>query len=221
MAAHDLKAPTTNISVLADMIYSRHFANEETKDLFEKLKISINQLHKKVHTLNYVIESKSNLNGSSECLLFADVFDLVRASIANQIEQAGATITQDFTKCPEISFSSPNLESIMQNLLTNAIKFRDPTRALRIDVKTIRDNDFIKLIFSDNGLGFDVDKHGDKIMKPFSRLHSNIEGQGIGLYLIKSIISTNGGHIKVESQPNRGTQFTIYLKHSNEEYFTY
>ncbi|SKB27422.1 ATP-binding protein [Maribacter arcticus] len=66
----------------------------------------------------------------------------------------------------------------------------------------------MQLSFKDNGIGFDQNL-AYKIFRLFKRMHTHVEGLGIGLYIIHSIINENGGKINVKSQVNKGTEFII------------
>lgn len=70
----------------------------------------------------------------------------------------------------------------------------------------------IELRVSDNGMGINLNKHGDKLFGLFQRFNPNIEGSGIGLHIVKKQVETLGGEIKVESTVNIGTTFYIYIK---------
>jgi signal transduction histidine kinase len=66
------------------------------------------------------------------------------------------------------------------------------------------------LTISDNGLGMDVQDPRAPLFQLFGRQHAHIEGTGVGLYLVRRIVHSNGGHLAVESTPGQGTTFTIY-----------
>ena len=68
------------------------------------------------------------------------------------------------------------------------------------------------ITFSDNGLGFDMEKFKDKIFKLYKRFHSNFEGRGMGLYMVKTQVEAMDGKIEVHSRPNAGTTFIIHLQ---------
>lgn len=75
------------------------------------------------------------------------------------------------------------------------------------------EGNYTLLSYNDNGIGIDISKYGNKLFSPFQRLEVNKATRtGIGLYLIKNIIEINGGYIKVESTPGKGTTFLCILK---------
>jgi signal transduction histidine kinase len=104
------------------------------------------------------------------------------------------------------------LFSILYNLISNAIKYRSPDRPLQISLKcfwTPKRGTCISC--SDNGRGMDLKTAGKNLFKLYKRFHPGIPGRGIGLYLVKTHIETLGGEIEVDSAPEKGTRFLIYL----------
>ncbi|PKG44313.1 ATP-binding protein, partial [Psychroflexus sp. MES1-P1E] len=67
------------------------------------------------------------------------------------------------------------------------------------------------LIIKDNGLGMDLDSSTDNIFRLFKRMHTHIEGRGVGLYIVNSLVESHGGNIEVTSEINKGTTFKIYF----------
>ena len=97
----------------------------------------------------------------------------------------------------------------MYNLVSNGIKYRSHLTPI-INIRTERDGDQIMLSVQDNGTGI---KKNDinKIFDIYGRLQTNVEGQGIGLYLAKKIVDAAGGNITVESEPGKGSKFILEL----------
>jgi signal transduction histidine kinase len=126
------------------------------------------------------------------------------------IKDTNAHIQTDF-QVPYIRFARKNIRSIFYNLLTNALKYRSPDRRAEIFVQSQQQNSYIVLSFTDNGLGIPADQLG-KIFLMFKRVHTHVEGSGIGLYIVKRIIESSGGTIEVTSQPGAGTTFTLFFK---------
>ena len=212
VAAHDLKAPITNLSILSEMIKAEMSPEEQRSELFSKLHKSIDQMHKKVFSLNNVMNFKTTLLYKNERLNFEAVFNEIKQSISEQLENSKAVIDEDFSECREINYPALHLKSIMQNLLTNAIKYRDPDKALKIQVKTTLKDGIICLSIKDNGLGFDASKYKKKIFGLFKRMHTHVEGMGVGMYIVKSILDSHSGKIEVKSEPGKGALFNVYFK---------
>jgi signal transduction histidine kinase len=84
---------------------------------------------------------------------------------------------------------------------------------LKIKVLSKEVDGYSLLMIRDNGIGIDLEQHGEMIFFPFKRIGAKeAEGTGIGLYIVKSIIEKNGGFIKLKSYPGEGTAFCCYLK---------
>jgi signal transduction histidine kinase len=133
----------------------------------------------------------------------------IEASIENRIISSGTTIRKDVGNT-KIYFSKKNLRSIIYNLITNGIKFSNPDRPSEIWISAKSEKGYSVLTVKDNGIGM---RSGDieKIFSMYSRLNENIEGHGIGLYLARKIINAAGGKIEVESEPGKGSTFTVYF----------
>jgi hypothetical protein len=104
------------------------------------------------------------------------------------------------------------VHSILYNLLNNAIKYRSPERKPVITITSQQSEHYFILEIADNGLGIDLKQNGDNLFKLYKRFHFHTEGKGLGLYLVKLQVEALGGYIKVDSEINRFTRFTIYLR---------
>ena len=89
--------------------------------------------------------------------------------------------------------------------------YRDPEKPLQIRVKSKKVNGHTTIIFKDNGLGFDSIKFKEEIFRPYTRLHSHVDGSGLGLYIIKMIIDYHRGGVRVESEPRKGATIALRL----------
>src|SRR5690606_37667081 len=98
---------------------------------------------------------------------------------------------------------------IIQNLISNAIKYKNPDRAPVILIESYIENNIVKLRVKDNGLGIDLERNGDKIFGFRKTFHKHPDAKGLGLFITRNQIETLGGKIYVESKPNIGTTFTI------------
>ncbi len=106
---------------------------------------------------------------------------------------------------------SENLKSVLYNLLSNPIKYRSLGREPWISVTCRSLGDYYVLTVGDNGLGMDMRQEA-KIFALFKRLHTHVEGTGIGLYIVKRMIENAGGRIEVESKVGEGSTFKVYFK---------
>lgn len=211
VAAHDLRAPLTNMQSLFAMLESSNTITEEAKPIFDKLKYVGKLMCDKLKALNSVIALKSNLGAKKEKINFKEIVEKIKAIHSEKIIESRTIIKEDFSAYPTIDYNPVQFESILHNLISNAIKYKHARRKPLISISTKIEEDKPVLIIKDNGLGFDTGNDPNKIFRLFKRMHTHVEGLGVGLYIIYTIIKNNGGDIIVESEINKGTQFKIYF----------
>ena len=125
------------------------------------------------------------------------------------ILKSGAIVKGDFSKVSAIPYNKVYMESIFLNLVGNAIKYKSETRTPEIFITSEIENKKIKLKFKDNGLGIDLEKHGNKLFGLNKVFHRHPEAKGVGLFMTKTQIEAMGGDISATSAINIGTTFTI------------
>lgn len=103
------------------------------------------------------------------------------------------------------------IHSIFYNLISNSIKYRKPGKIAAIEVKTVLIAGKILISFKDNGVGIDLTKNGNKIFGLYKRFHHEVEGKGLGLFMVKTQVEALGGNIRVNSKPGEGAEFIVEL----------
>ena len=104
------------------------------------------------------------------------------------------------------------MESIFFNLITNSIKYAKPGLTPVITITSRVHEGVNQLVFTDNGLGFDMENVKDKIFGLHQKFHNHVDSKGIGLYLVHNHVTSLGGEISIKSEVNQGTQFVISFK---------
>jgi PAS domain S-box-containing protein len=211
LAAHDMKAPLTNLQSLVQFIEESDGIKKECQGLFDKMVTSIGMMSNTIYTLNDVIAIQESHHPTNEHLKFREVLNTVKNSLVTQIKDAKVKIRADFSKAPDIYYPQLYLQSILQNLISNSIKYRQANKAPLIEIETLEKEEGYYLIIKDNGLGMDLDSSTDDIFRLFKRMHTHIEGRGVGLYIVNSLVESHGGNIEVTSEINKGTTFKIYF----------
>jgi PAS domain S-box-containing protein len=215
-ASHDLRSPLSNLEALTTALIDNAATKDEHEDdqvLLRMVAASIGKLKGTIMDLTEITKVQKNSEQQPvEELLFAEVLAGVEEDIAPLIHEAKARINASF-EVQSIRYARKNLRSILYNLVSNAVKYRDPQHPAVINLKTRREGDYVVLTVQDNGLGIRKDQQG-KLFSMFRRLHSHVEGTGIGLYIVKRIIENHDGRIQVDSEEGQGTTFTVYFKES-------
>ena len=101
------------------------------------------------------------------------------------------------------------LESIILNLMTNAVKYRSLDREPKIAISAKKQDGYLVLSISDNGLGIDLERYGDKLFGMYKTFHDNKDARGLGLYIIKNQIEAMDGNITVTSEVGKGSTFKV------------
>ena len=211
-ASHDLKSPVTNAEGLLTILKEEFASSDpEVQSILEKLDQSVYQMHRTIQELTDVSKVQRQAEDELEKLSFVEVMAEVQDVLSDEITKSGVIIQTEFEENPEVWFSHKNLKSIMFNLVSNAIKYRAPDRVPRVFVTSTADEKYVILSVSDNGIGIDLAKHEKKIFSLFKRLNDNVEGSGVGLFIVKRIVDYNQGKIEVESKVGEGSTFRVYF----------
>lgn len=209
--AHDLRAPIVNMKMLSQLILKEE-EQEQQKIFVAEIGNAVHKLDNTLNGLIQIIEMENEHEIKFSKVDFKEILREVKSELQHKIAAEQANIETDFAEVPSIFYVEAYLESILKNLISNAIKYRSPERNPLIQVKTEYQGEFIVLTVADNGRGIDMEEHGRNLFKPFKRFHRETEGMGVGLYVIKYMVTKNGGHIEVESNVGEGTTFRIFLK---------
>jgi len=103
------------------------------------------------------------------------------------------------------------INSILYNLISNAIKYRSPDRAPKIKIRSTHIGNYIRIDVTDNGLGIDLNRFKENLFGLYKRFHTHMEGKGLGLFLVKLQCEVLGGYVDVTSAQGVGTTFSVYL----------
>jgi len=211
-ASHDLKSPVNNLLSVFELLDTSKVNDKETLELIMILKTTTESLRETLKNSVDELILKDQLNASIEKLNLNENLNEVLLSINSLIINSKVKINIDFSKLPAINFNKEYLNSIFLNLITNSIKYSKPNTFPFISISSKKINGKSQLIYSDNGLGFDMDKVQGKIFGLHQKFHNHIDSNGIGLYLIYNHITNLGGSVEVESKVNEGVTFTIIFK---------
>ena len=209
-AAHDLRSPLVVLKTYPDLI--RRFKDEQKKlaalDRMKKASISLeNILNNMMEFVDYQKNDKHHI----EELHFEEIFKSLFHQLSFELEDINPIFTTNFCRAPKLQYCKAHLNSIIYNLVSNAIKYRKEGNDLKIEITTEQDGSYILLKIKDNGIGMDLEQFGHLLFQPFKRLNTDRTGTGLGLSIIKNKIEINGGKIEVESKKEQGATFKVYL----------
>jgi nitrogen-specific signal transduction histidine kinase len=208
-ASHEIKGPLNSLKGLSDVAL-KTVKDKESLEYFEYINKTVQKLTKTLNNMLYFSRAKNIVPEYSEIklqsfvdeaikgLMFKESFDKIK--ISNRISEKYV-----------ISSDEVILNSVIQNLIGNAIKYHDSKKASSyLDIDAEEKNNIITMQFKDNGIGID-NVHKNKLFGMFYRATNEAEGTGLGLYIVKLSIEKLGGTIEFESEPGEFTKFTVTI----------
>lgn len=210
--SHNLRSPVNNLLSVFNLLDVSKIQDGETLDFIDLLKAATENLKDTLNNYVDVLHEKETFNASIEEINFNDSLNSVLVSLDALLKTSKTNLNVNFSEVEKIKFNKNYLESIFLNLITNSIKYARHDQVPEITISSHHINGVDQLIFTDKGLGFDMDNVKDKIFGFHQKFSNHIDSKGIGLYLVYNHVTSLGGKIAVESKVNEGTTFTISFK---------
>lgn len=218
IVSHNMRSHGSNLSMLTNFLLEDRIEEEEKLHTLQMLKKAANGLNDTIAHLNEVVQIKTETEQKIMRLELRTIVDKVSQSLEALFSSNEVKLRVEIPENCEVLGVTAYVESAVLNLLTNAVKYRDPEKESQITVKTeARDQNLI-LHVQDNGQGIDLKKNGDKLFGMYKTFHHHPESRGIGLFITRNQIESMGGTISVTSKPGIGSTFSIALKTSSNEH---
>ena len=211
IVSHNLRSHTSNLSLITQLIEDIQDPKEKN-ELIGEIKGISNNLNTTIEHLNELVTIYTNDKQEKVFVPFKKSLDLVVHGISQMIHSSNTQIYSDFSECEGVKFIPAYMESVFLNLITNAIKYKHPDRDPVINIKSFKNKERKFLEVQDNGRGIDMKLFENKIFGMYKTFHYNEDAVGIGLFLTKNQIVSLGGDIRVRSDLEKGTTFTIEFK---------
>lgn len=212
ITSHNMRAPLSNLLGFTQLLEDIPIEDEMLKAIIDGFRTSTIQLDNTINDLMKILIIRDTTDIEEKEISFGQIFIRVKNQLSYLIQEAQPDIKTLFAQAPNVTFNETYLESILMNLMTNAIKFRANERKLSINLETKTTDNGIVLIFADNGVGFDAERHKEKVFGLYQRFHDSTDGKGMGLFMIKTQMESLGGSVEVNSTEGVGTTFTLRFK---------
>jgi signal transduction histidine kinase len=217
IASHDLQEPLRKVRTFTQQltVIDADNLSEKGRDYLERANAAAERMQNLIEDL--LRFSRVATHGRPFAPVDLDtVTHEVLGDLESQVERSGAIV--DVGKLPTLSADALQMRQLMQNLISNAIKFRRPGVTPEVSIRARVDGDTMVLTVADNGIGFEP-QYNRRIFRVFERLHGRSEypGTGIGLALCRKIAERHGGTAAADSEPGKGSVFTITLPLHQEE----
>lgn len=208
IVSHNLRSPVSSLSALI------HFL-EKTEEQAERNEIikNIKEVNLSLNTLlNDLVDAVKIINDTQvpqEDIDVGEVIDLTKKILDGNIKQLNAKINFDNTAWQKVMFPKLYFESIILNLMSNSLKYHSSERDLIIDIVLTFEKQKKVMLFTDNGLGINLQRYGHKVFKMHKTFHREKQGKGLGLFMTKNQIEAMGGTISVKSEEGKGSTFKV------------
>ncbi|MFC1608717.1 PAS domain-containing protein [Patescibacteria group bacterium] len=215
LASHQLRTPLSSMNWNAQMLLAGDAGEmtDEQKEFVEEIYGSTQVMNNLVNALlntsridlgTFAIEPKDTD--------FEKVVRSVLKEIKPQIDEKKQTVEENFEELPLISADPNLLRIVFQNLISNAVKYTPENGSINVDILKKDKNVLIKI--SDTGYGIPKGQQSkifSKLFRAENIINRDVEGTGLGLYIVKSIIDESGGKIWFESEEDKGTVFYVEI----------
>ncbi|MDO8605868.1 MAG: PAS domain S-box protein [Phaeospirillum sp.] len=212
VASHDLREPLRMVSSYMSLL-ERRYGDRLEKDGHEFIAFAKEGAIRMDHLVQDLLEfSRVGRIANPPTLTSVDaILGNVQTALATVIADAGAEIRVP-TPLPAVMCRDTEIFLLLQNLISNGLKFRDPSRPPVIRITAERQGAEWRFAIADNGIGLEP-VYSERIFKIFHRLHTRekYEGTGIGLSICKKIVEHHGGRIWVKATPGEGATFFFTL----------
>jgi PAS domain S-box-containing protein len=214
ITSHNLRAPVANMLGLASLYNLDDPADPTNRSLIDHFTLSAQRLDGIIQDLSDLLAVRKRQEERQRVEL-AEVTDNARQSLSSQLERSGAQLRIDFSVAPVVYSVKTYVQSMLLNLLSNALKYRAPERPPVIAITSGQRDGYVVVSVADNGLGIDLARHGNRLFGLYKRFHAHTEGKGLGLHLVKTQAEALGGKVEVESRLGEGSTFRVYLPAGN------
>ena len=216
---HELRSPLTAIKDSAELILS----NGEKLSVEQKhtlLNLIVEQSRKLLDQVGSILDAskleggKLTMNTSQNDLtkVLKDRMEL----FSSQAETKHVILTSDIEAIPPFSFDQIRIGQVMNNLLSNSLKFTPAGGSITVSAKVASDKKSVTIEVKDTGVGIPQEKQ-QYLFSKYSPSQNSVNpgqkqvGTGLGLYVVKGIVTAHNGTIIVDSKPNQGTNITFTL----------
>ncbi len=209
ITSHDLKTPIRKISNFCSIIEEEEpQLSENSREYLNKIELATNHAAKLIEGILEYSKLGEN-NSPHEQIDLNDVISQVMEYLEIDLKEEDAKLK--FNNLPSILGNKIQIEQLFENLISNALKYRNEDKSPVIEISNPETNgNHLQIIVKDNGKGFD-NNYAEKIFDPFQRLDGNISkiGSGLGLSICKKIMLAHDGDIFAEGEVGVGAKFTM------------
>jgi CheY-like chemotaxis protein/nitrogen-specific signal transduction histidine kinase len=212
-ASHDLRNPITSISGFSHLIKQAGPLNDMQLDFAERIQHAAANMGELVENMMNLAKMDLHATSKQEELDISNLLWEMADEFQPQAQAKGQLLTLgEMAPSSKVRGDPLQLRQVFRNLIGNAIKYTPEGGTVVVSLE--RDAEFIKIHIKDTGYGIpaaDLPHIFNRFYRVRNNGHDEIEGNGLGLAIVKSIAEQHGGDVSVESEPSKGSCFTLNL----------
>jgi len=207
IVSHNLRSHGGNLDLMLNLM-DENITEEERNELIDQFKGISKGLNDTIYHLNEVVKIQTYQKDSLDTVNMEEAVYMALSIIQPQLDLIKAVVTVEL-EWKVVEYIRAYMDSVLLNLMSNAVKYRHENRTLELRVITDYKDGVKRLIVEDNGLGMDLGRVGDKLFGMYKTFHEHEDSRGIGLFITRNQIESLDGEILVESEVGRGTRFIV------------
>ena len=208
--SHNIRSHSANLTSLVQLLAGAK--SKAQREMFlQMLTTSTAKLADTIVNLNEIITVNSNVNKPKVARVLQTEISKTLEALSALIRQHHIAVEVQMADDLTVTVVPAYLDSILLNLISNAIKYRSPNRPALIQLRAHAGPDCVVLTVQDNGLGIDLVKNRAKLFGMYKTFHDNEDARGVGLFITKNQVEAMLGTIDVDSEVNVGSTFTIHF----------
>lgn len=210
--SHNLRTPVASILGLGSLLELSDNTEDEKEKIVNNIVLSTLKIDEVLRDLTNIISIRQPLSSKRITVRISEIVEGIVDMLKPEIEMSKVQIKLEIEESAEtVCTIKSYVESVLYNLISNAIKYSSSKRTPIIIIKSIHRNGELILTIEDNGIGIDLAKNGENLFGLYKRFNSDSEGRGLGLFMSKNQVEAIGGKITICSELDKGTTFTITL----------
>jgi signal transduction histidine kinase len=207
--AHDVRTPLFTIRGFIQMLQDGDHVDADGAELVEQIVGATDRLHRTTESLLAVARLEEQLPVTDPVSITAALHEAL-AEQRRELDAASATVVEEGLDGLQAAVPAISLRQVFHNLVTNSLRFREPSRPLRLEVHARELGDLVEVAVTDNGTGID-ERDRDHLFELFQRgtRRETTPGHGIGLATCRKLVTRWGGSIRCESSSEPGARFVF------------
>ncbi|HZJ19448.1 MAG TPA: PAS domain-containing protein, partial [Pricia sp.] len=181
IVSHNLRSHSANFAMLLDFLADEKDESEK-ENIHSMLINASDNLMESLEKLNEVVAINTNVNLDKKPISLKNKIDTVKHNLSAYLKENNGTILNEVRDTIKIQVIPAYIDSILMNFITNSVRYKDPKRDPVVTLTATSENGYTVLSITDNGLGIDLKKYGDKLFGMYKTFHDHCDARGIGLY---------------------------------------